>query len=88
METGIVEKHLRRFVWRWSEEEPWEDFAIDKVHFGDAPASCQLEVSKHKVAELGQHIDEEAALKMIMDSYEDDNFSGGDPAAIERMVGN
>ena len=87
METGIVEKHLRRFVWRWSEDEPWQDYAIDKVHFGDGPAACQLEVSKLKVAELGNHIDEEAAVKMILDSYVDDNFSGGDPAAIDRMVG-
>ena len=87
METGIVEKHLRRFVWRWSEDEPWEDYAIDKVHFGDGPAACQLEVSKQKIAEIGSHIDEEAAVKMILDSYVDDNFSGGDPAAIDRMVG-
>ena len=87
METGIVERHLRRFVWRWSEDEPWQDYGIDKVHFGDGPAACQLEVSKQKIAELGKHIDEEAAVKMILDSYVDDNFSGGDAATIDRMVG-
>ena len=87
MKTGVVEKHLRRFVWRWSEDEPWQDYGIDAVHFGDGPAACQLEVSKQKVGDLGRHIDEEAADKMIEDSYVDDNFSGGEPEAVARMVG-
>ena len=34
MRTGVVEKHLRRFVWRFSEEEDWVDYAIDKVVLG------------------------------------------------------
>ena len=88
MKTSVVEKHLRKFVWRWSDEEPWQDYAIDAVHFGDGPAACQLEISKQKVATLGRYIDEEAADKMIADSYVDDNFSGGDPKAVARMVGN
>ena len=29
MRTSVQERHLRRFVWRWSEEEPWLHFAID-----------------------------------------------------------
>ena len=87
MKTGVVEKHIRRFVWRWTDEEPWQDYGIDCVHFGNGPAACQLEVAKQKVADLGRHIDEEAAEKMIEDSYVDDNFSGGDPVAVNRMVG-
>ena len=87
MHTGVVERNLRRFVWRWEESEPWQDFAIDKVHFGDGPAACQLEVSKQKTAELGKSIDEEASKKMIDDSYVDDTFSGGNKESIDRMVG-
>ena len=50
MKTSIVEKHLHRFIWRFAENEPWTDFAIDCVHFGDRPAACQLEISKRKIA--------------------------------------
>ena len=51
MRTGVVERHLRRFIWRFSEDEEWQDFAIDRVHFGDISAACQLEVSKSKTSE-------------------------------------
>ena len=32
MKTGIVERHLRRFIWKFREEDPWIDLAIDAVH--------------------------------------------------------
>ena len=88
MKTGIVERHLRRFIWRFAEDQPWQDFAIDCVHFGDRPAACQLEVSKKKIAQLGENIDQEASVKLIQDSYVDDGFSGGTEESIQRMVGN
>ena len=47
LRTGLVERHLRRFVWRFNPTEPWQDYALDRVHFGDAPASTQLEVGKN-----------------------------------------
>ena len=87
MKTGVVEKHLRRFVWRFSEDEEWQDYAIDRVHFGDQPAACQLEVSKKKVAEIGRYIDPEAADKLVKDTYVDDGPSGGSKEAVQRMVG-
>ena len=87
MRTGIVERHLRRFVWRFSEQKEWQDFAIDRVHFGDVPAACQLEVSKMKVANLGRDIDNQAVDKIIADTYVDDGVSGGSPAEVKRMVG-
>ena len=87
MKTGIVEKHLRRFIWRFNENSPWLDFAIDRVHFGDRPAACMLEVSKKKIAQLGHSIDPEAALILVQDSYVDDGFSGGKSENIDRMVG-
>ena len=44
-------------------------------------------MSKRKLASLGHNIDEEAATKLVRDSYVDDNFSGGDDYAVQRMVG-
>ena len=87
MKTGLIERHVRRFIWKFSEEGPWIDFAIDCVHFGDRPAACQLEISKKKIAELGEQIDPEAAKKLVQDSYVDDIFSGGGVDEIQRMVG-
>ena len=75
MKTGIVERHLRRFIWKFKEEDPWIDLAIDAVHFGDQPAACQLEVCKKKTAKLGEHIDKEASVKIIQDCYVDDGLT-------------
>ena len=87
MMTGVVEKHLRRFVWKFEEHEEWQDYGIDRVHFGDTPAACLLEVSKQKVARLGSEIDPEAAEKIIHDTYVDDGATGGSEEAVRRMVG-
>ena len=87
MKTTVVERHVRRFIWRFTEDGPWIDFAIDCVHFGDRPAACQLEVSKGKIAKLGKKIDPEASKKLVKDTYVDDGFSGGTEAAIKRIVG-
>ena len=87
MRTSLIEKHLRRFVWRFSEEEEWQDFGIDRVHFGDVTAACQLECSKKLLADLGRHIDEEASQVIEQDMYVDDGVSGSDPADVDRMVG-
>ena len=46
MLTGIVEKHLRRLVWRFSPDEPWQDFGFVTVAFGDRPAATFLELAK------------------------------------------
>ena len=59
MRTGLVERHLRRFIWRVSEDAEWQDYAIDRVHFGDQSAACQLEVAKGLIAELGREINEQ-----------------------------
>ena len=87
MRTGIIERHLRRFVWRNSETEAWRDYAIDRVHFGDQSAACQLEVSKELVANLGACISEDAARIIKEDTYVDDGASGGSVAEVDRLVG-
>ena len=60
---------------------------MDRVHFGDVSAACQLEVSKKKIAELGRDTDNEAVEKIIRDTYVDDGATGGSKEAVDRMVG-
>ena len=69
MRTGPTERHFRRFVWRFSTAEPWQDFALDRVHFGDACAATQLEVAKDIIANAGAYIDPEAAKRIKEDIY-------------------
>ena len=87
MRTSVQERHLRRFVWRWTEDCPWIDLGLDRVHFGDIGAASELQVSKGFVADLGACIDEEASEKLVEDSYVDDTLTGGDAETVERMVG-
>ena len=87
LRTGLVEIHVRRFVWRFSPQEEWEDFALDRVHFGDLCAATQLEVGKDLVADAGVDIDPEASQKIKDDLYVDDGLTGGDAEQIARMVG-
>ena len=87
MRTGMIERHLRRFVWRYSEDEDWQDFAIDRVHFGDQSAACQLEVSKQLVANLGKDISEHASRIIKEDTYVDDGASGGSCSEIKSLIG-
>ena len=54
--------------------------------FGDRPAATALEVTKRKVAELGESIDPEAS-EMIQDGYSDDGVTGGENEDLDRMMG-
>ena len=36
--TGLVERHLRRMIWRFSPDELQMDFGVDCVAFGDCPS--------------------------------------------------
>ena len=87
LKTGPVERHLRRFIWRFSQDEPWMDFAFDCVAFGDCPAANCLEIGRDMTAEAGRGIDPIAADKIINDSYVDDGVTGGTRAEVERMKG-
>ena len=87
LRTGPVERNVRRFVWRFSPADEWQDFALDRVHFGDACAATQLEVAKNLVADTGYHIDPEAALRIKEDMYVDDLLSGGTTEQVARFVG-
>ena len=85
--TGLVERNLRRFVWKFSVDDQWRTFGINRVHFGEVNAANELECAKVKVCKIGEHIDGEAARKLISDSYVDDIFSGGKSSSVNRMVG-
>ena len=58
-----------RFVWKCDEDDDWEDFAFDVVHFGDCCAATQLEVGKDLTADAGWEIDPEAAQRVKDDTY-------------------
>ena len=87
LKTGPVERNLRRFVWRFSTEEDWQDFAFNTVAFGDLPAANFLEIGRNMTADAGADIDQEASEKLKRDSYVDDFISGSSFEAVERMKG-
>ena len=85
--TTEQETHLRRLVWRWGyDQSDWLSFSLTRMHFGDRYAMCGLEVSKTKVADLGQHIDSEA-VAMIKMTYVDDGSGGGTTQTVDRLIG-
>ena len=87
LHTGPVERHLRRFVYRFDPAGEWEDFAFDVVAFGDNPAANLLETGRDMVADAGKHIDPVASNKLKKDSYVDDNIGGGTFGDVKRMMG-
>ena len=87
MKTGLTERHLRRFVWKFADESDWTDYAFDVVHFGDRSAACQLEVAKDLIADTYEYIDPEAAQRIRDDTYVDDGVSGGNEQQVRRFIG-
>ena len=87
MKTGLTERHLRRWVWKFNEEDEWSDYAFDCVHFGDCCAATQLEVAKDLVADAGRDIDPEASARIKNDNYVDDGLTGGSVAQVARFLG-
>ena len=87
LRTGPVERHLRRFVWRFNPGDDWQDFALDRVHFGDQCAATELEVGKDITADEGAHIDPEAAKRIKEEIYVDDGLTGGSAEQVNRFVG-
>lgn len=46
------EMHLHRFLWRDSEEEEMEEYAITRVNIGDKPAGCIAHLAMRETANL------------------------------------
>ena len=87
MRTGLLERHLRRFFWRFSPTDPWEEYAFDRVAFGDLSAGCELEVALHKIADAGMDISTVASEKIKNDRYVDDGLTGGRREIVDKLVG-
>ena len=87
LHTGVVEKHLRRLIWRFSPDQDWQDFGFVVVAFGDKPAGEFLELGKDLCADAGREIDHYAARKIKEDCYVDDGLTGGSQDDVDRMMG-
>ena len=85
--TGLLERNLRRFVWKFSKNDEWKTFWINKVHFGEINTANELECAKIKIAKFGENIEREAARKLIKDSYVDDIYTGCSHLDINRIIG-
>ena len=78
MFTGEKEKYLRRIVWRFNPEDPWEIYGFLRVTYGDRIAACALEVTKDLIFEYGRMIDFVTAVLMGLSDYVDDCHLGAD----------
>ena len=77
VETGDVEAHVRRLLWRSYEIERAPDvYVFQTVTFGDKPAGCIVMSALRATAELFRSVSNEAADTIIRDSYMDDIVSG------------
>ena len=88
MFTGLVEKHVRRIVWRYGVKgAKWRIFGYLCVSFGDACAAALLEICFRLVIVLFGAIDEVAAKRLKTDHFVDDITSGGDDIQVQRFKG-
>ena len=77
---------MRRLVWRFNTEDPWVTYGVNRMNFGDRPATTELEVVKRKVADIGEAIDPAAAM-MIKKGYSDDGVAGGTKKDVTLLMG-
>ena len=82
--TGMLERHVRRIVWRWCDTgAQWEVFAYNVVTFGDQIAGLVLELVKKLAADLGETVDPEACHQIRSKTYVDDGAGGGTRQQVE-----
>ena len=88
MFTGLLEKHVRRVVWRYGVKgDQWKIFGYLCVSFGDTPAAALLEVCFRLVIVMFGFIDQLAARRLLSDRFVDDITSGGTIEQVERFKG-
>ena len=85
--TGEKEKFLRLTCWKFTKDEPWRYFGYMVAGMGDRISAGLLEQAKILASEAGKEIDEEAAMKLIQDSYVDDIDSGTSQDNVQKLVG-
>ena len=86
--TGLLEKHLRRVVWRFGRKgEPWRIFGFVVVTFGDRQAAVILEIVIRRTCAMFGTIDLDAANKLHNDRMADDITTGGEAEEVDRYIG-
>ena len=85
--TSSMDLHLRRFLFRSSPKDDWQDYGYTRANFGDVAAGLVLEIAKRRVAGMGRHIDPQAAQQLETKTYVDDAILGGDAEEVDRMRG-
>ena len=77
--TTEKERHLRRILWRDADEnQSIKVYGTEVMMFGDRPAAAISSVALRKTATIYKDMNEEAAEKIIRDSYVDDIATGSD----------
>ena len=79
MATGLLEKHVRRIVWRYGVKgAKWKIFGYLVVSFGDACAAALLEICFKLVIKMFSFIDETAGSVTRMGIKPDDLVIGSE----------
>ena len=84
--TYKEELNVRRLVHRDNDDEEWQTYGIDRMHFGDKPAAAGLEVAKELVANKGEDICV-STVAQLKRGYVDDGIGGGSSEMVEKLVG-
>lgn len=84
------EVHLHRFLWRDSEDEDIQEYAITRVNIGDKPAGCIAQIAMRETANLPMfnHLAEERRV-LEQDTYVDDILtSHNDLSQLKQITAN
>ena len=77
MHTGLVEKHVRRILWRNCDKTAkWKVYGYVVVAFGDVPAAVLLEICFRMTITMFGGVDLMAAHRLLEDHYVDDITTG------------
>merc|ERR1712074_238952 len=97
IKTGLIERHTRRYWFRFNSNDPWKCYGANVVMFGDRPAAGFMTIAVERAYEsfpeiekLGIYKSEHVrsdALKLLKDSYVDDITTGGSETDVNRMMG-
>ena len=88
MFTGLIEKHVRRIVWRYgNKQSEWIIFGYLVVSFGDACAAGLLEICFKLIIAMFGVIDLIAARRLKDDRFVDDITTSGNNKEVQRFKG-
>ena len=97
IKTGQVERHVRRYWFRFTQDAPWKVYGANCVMFGDKPAAGLMTIAVEKASDCSSEVIKldiapaelvlSDAKKLKSDTYVDDFHSGGSQADVSRMMG-